>query len=520
LFCDRDADLGDKSGFLADFLSAIISINPHNQRRHIFISQDRQKSVQSAFLFPKLQVKIIYSLPVILPPVFLESLKGLAGFDVAAFKEVHRSAQQVISIRLNADKIQTVSFADATVEAAVPWASNAYYLSQRPSFTLDPVFHAGAYYVQEASSMFLEEAIKQTTDLSLPIKVLDLCAAPGGKSTLLQSLISKKSLLVSNEVIKTRVNILAENITKRGAANAIVTNNDPKDFERLQNYFDVIVVDAPCSGSGLFRKDAAAIDEWSLQQVTGCSQRQQRILADVLPALKDGGTLIYSTCSYSAIEDEDIADWLVNNGGLLSVQINLQPQWNIVETQSPQHKAYSYRFYPDKVKGEGFFIAAFTKGEKTLPHWQSDKYKTKSERLVAKEIDIVKQYLKDADDFFFIKQKEEILAIPIHLENELATIQHALYIKKAGVKLGSLIRNELIPDHELALSSIINKNVPSVEVDLITALEYLRRQDIKINTSLKGWALITHQQLPLGWIKLLPNRINNYYPKAWRILNK
>lgn len=455
-----------------------------------------------------------------LPSVFLDSLKGLAGFNRTAFEDVHKSAQQLTSIRLNADKIQAVSFRDANVEAALPWASNAFYLSQRPSFTLDPIFHAGAYYVQEASSMFLEEVIQQVTDLSLPTKVLDLCAAPGGKSTLLQSLISQKSLLISNEVIKTRVNILVENITKWGAANVMVTNNDPKDFKRLQNYFDVIVVDAPCSGSGLFRKDVAAIDEWSMQNVTLCSQRQQRILADILPALKEGGTLIYSTCSYSIMEDEEIADWLVNDGGLLSVQINLQPQWNIVETQSPQHKAYSYRFYPDKVKGEGFFIAAFTKGEKVLPEWESNKYKTKSERLVAKEIDIVKRYLKDAGDFFFIKQKEEVLAIPVHLENELATIQHALYIKKAGVKLGSIIRNELIPDHELALSSIINKNLASVEVDAITALQYLRRQEINIGTNLKGWILITHQQLSLGWVKVLPNRINNYYPKEWRILNK
>ena len=459
-------------------------------------------------------------MPTRLPTVFLDSLKGLAGFDDTAFDDVHQSAQQLTSIRLNTNKIQALSFADAKVEAAVPWASNAFYLSQRPSFTLDPIFHAGAYYVQEASSMFLQEVIKQTSDLSLPIKVLDLCAAPGGKSTLLQSLISKKSLLVSNEVIKTRVNILVENITKWGAANVIVTNNDPKDFERLKNYFDVIVVDAPCSGSGLFRKDTAAIDEWSLQHVILCGHRQQRILADVLPSLKEGGTLIYSTCSYSTVEDEAIADWLVNDGGLLSTQINLQPEWNIIETQSPQHKAFGYRFYPDKVKGEGFFIAAFTKGEKVLQEWESNKYKTKSERLVAKEIDIVKPYLKDADNFFFIKQKEEVLALPVHLENELATLQHALYIKKAGVKLGSIIRNELIPDHELALSSIINKLLPSVEVAAATALQYLRRQDIKIDTRLQGWALLTHQQLPLGWVKLLPNRINNYYPKEWRIFNK
>ena len=458
-----------------------------------------------------------------LPQIFLTSLDGLKGFDKDAFEKVHQSGEQITSIRLNPKKVKSISaigLISEKIESEIPWSTNGYYLSQRPSFTLDPVFHAGAYYVQEASSMFLEEVLKQTTDLSQPLKVLDLCAAPGGKSTLIQSLINDKSLLISNEVTKPRVNILVENCTKWGAANIVVTNNDPKDFQRMPNYFDVIVVDAPCSGSGLFRKDNEAIDEWSKQNVTMCSLRQQRILADVLPSLKDGGTLIYSTCSYSEIEDETIADWLINDCGLLSVVIKTEPDWNIVETQSPQHQAYSYRFYPDKVKGEGFFIAAFTKGEKVEHQWETSKYKTKSEKLTAKEIEVVKPYLKDAADFFFIKQKDDVIAMPLHIENDLATIQFALYIKKAGVKLGSIIRNELIPDHELALSDIVNDRLQSVEVNLETALEYLRRQEFKIETNIKGWVLVTYQQAPLGWIKVLPNRINNYYPKEWRILHK
>jgi NOL1/NOP2/sun family putative RNA methylase len=458
-----------------------------------------------------------------LPPIFVESLTGLKGFDKAAFEKIHQSSEQVTSIRLNPFKTKSISEAISIAENVaenIPWTSHGYYLSQRPSFTLDPAFHSGAYYVQEASSMFLEQTLQQCIDLSGPIKVLDLCAAPGGKSTLIQSLISNKSLLVCNEVIKTRVNILAENITKWGVANVIVTNNDPKDFERLPNYFDMIVVDAPCSGSGLFRKDAAAIEEWSLQNVNICSQRQQRILADVLPSLKEGGTLIYSTCSYSESEDEAIADWIVNEIGLVPARINVLSEWNIVETQSAKHRAYGYRFYPDKVKGEGFFIAAFTKGEKTAPEWQTTKYKIKSERLNAKEIDIVKPYLKASQEFFFIKQKDEVIAMPGYLENELANIQFSLYIKKAGVKMGTIIRNELIPDHELALSIIINNQIPVIVVSMDIALQYLRRQEIKITTDLKGWALLTYLQLPLGWIKILPNRINNYYPKDWRIFNK
>jgi NOL1/NOP2/sun family putative RNA methylase len=456
-----------------------------------------------------------------LPSSFIQSIEQSPGFDKDAFEKVHESGGQITSVRKNPKKIfnNQYSIFNAQLER-VEWNSNGFYLQQRPSFTLDPLFHAGAYYVQEASSMFLEEVLKQSVDLSQSIKVLDLCAAPGGKSTLIQSVINDTSLLVSNEVIKTRVNILSENITKWGAANVIVTNNDAKDFQRLPGYFDVIVVDAPCSGSGLFRKDPDAISEWSVQNVQLCSQRQQRILADVLPALKEGGVLIYSTCSYSQEEDEAIADWLVEEFKVEGLRLKVEEEWGIVETQSAKHNAYGYRFYPDKVKGEGFFIAAFRKLKVESEEWKVGRQKSKSEKLSIKESEIVKPYLKTPDDFFFIKQNEDVIALPKTFEDDLIAVQNSLYIKKAGVRLGSVIRNELIPDHELAVSTIINKNIVSIKVDEATALQYLRRQDIAVDANEKGWALIKYGELPLGWIKILPNRINNYYPKEWRILNK
>ncbi|MBL7700765.1 MAG: RNA methyltransferase [Ferruginibacter sp.] len=462
-----------------------------------------------------------------LPETFIQSLQNIKGFNEQAFKAVHQSGAQITSVRLNPEKfkIQNSKF---KTEGRVPWSSNGYYLEERPSFTLDPLFHAGAYYVQEASSMFLEEALKQTVDLTKPLKVLDLCAAPGGKSTLIQSVISKESLLVSNEVIKTRVNILAENITKWGAANVIVTSNDPKDFQRLQNYFDVIVVDAPCSGSGLFRRDAQAIDEWSENNVALCARRQQRILADVLPALKTGGILIYSTCSYSKQEDEEIADWLIDELKVESLKLKVGENWGIVETVSERSGSFGYRFYPDKVKGEGFFIAAFRKPGSAeaitegISHPSATlRTKVKSKQPVTtKEIEAAGPYLVNADNYLFIKQNEETIAIPINLEDDFAVIQSALYIKKAGVRLGTIIRNELVPAHELAVSTIINPAVAKLEADHEAALQYLRKADIKIESGIKGWVLLSHQQLPLGWIKILPNRINNYYPKEWRILNK
>ena len=451
-----------------------------------------------------------------LPPALLSSLQNIPGFDEQAFIAVHDSGEQIISVRLNPNKkINT----ELPINSAVPWSSNGQYLYERPLFTLDPLLHAGAYYVQEASSMFVEEAMKQSCDLSQPLKVLDLCAAPGGKSTLLQSIISPESLLVSNEVIKTRVNILSENTTKWGAANVVVTNNDPAHFKRLENYFDVIVVDAPCSGSGLFRKDNEAVDEWSLNNVALCSQRQQRILSDILPSLKEGGVLIYSTCSYSTEEDEIIMKWIKQTSSVNNIRLKLDTNWGIVETEVDD--CFGYRFYPDKVKGEGFFMTVFQKQITGLVSEQKIKSKGKSTDQVNKnDIETIRPFVKNVDEFFFVKQADEIIALPVQLKEELPVLQNALYIKKAGVKIGSIIRNELLPDHELALSTIIDPNVISIEVDKKTALQYLRKEEIKVETTVKGWALIKYNGLALGWIKILPNRSNNYYPKEWRILMK
>lgn len=302
----------------------------------------------------------------------LESLKSIESFDQEAFEKIHASGEQITSVRINPVKFSIENLKSDSyrinIDNRVPWSEYGYYLTERPSFTFDPFFHAGCYYVQEASSMFLEQALKQAVDLSMPLKVLDLCAAPGGKSTHIQSLISKNSLLVSNEVIKSRVNILKDNIIKWGCENVVVTNNDPNDFSRLENYFDVIVIDAPCSGSGLFRREPEAIDEWSPNNVKLCSLRQQWIIADVLPALKKDGVLIYCTCSYSKEENEDICEWMeeefkIKNLKSDSYRVKIINDWNISES------FYGFRFWPDKIKGKVFFLLASEKKmEKNFCH--------------------------------------------------------------------------------------------------------------------------------------------------------
>lgn len=453
-----------------------------------------------------------------LPEKLLQSLQEIKGFDQTAFIQTHQSGGQITSIRLNPFK-PTVDHQQSANLLPVPWSSHGYYLPERPSFTFDPLLHAGAYYVQEASSMFLEQALKQTADLSKPLRVLDLCAAPGGKSTLIQSLISKESLLVSNETIKSRVHILTENLIKWGGSNVVVINNDPKDFARLENYFDVIVIDAPCSGSGLFRRDPDAMNEWSEENVNLCSHRQQRILADSWPALKQDGVLIYSTCSFSKEEDEDVMDWMTEEFRAESLELEIDNSWNIIKTTSTKSNGYGYRFYPDKVKGEGFFITALKKKEGAAFYLPKIK-KPNFEKLTKNEEMLTKEWLKQNADITLIKKENLVYALPANSLNDFNFLQSSLYIKKAGVLLGKITPHELIPDHELALSNIINPKINSVELSKEQAIQYLRKEEVKIETSLKGWAVVKYENINLGWIKILENRINNYYPSGWRILKR
>ena len=455
-----------------------------------------------------------------LPQKLLSSLEGLPGFERTSFEAVHNSGEQVTSVRLNGAKLQhgnaeTGSFA-FQLGARVPWSRSGYYLDKRPSFTFDPLFHAGLYYVQEASSMFLEQAVLQGTDTSKPLKVLDLCAAPGGKSTHLQSLLHVDSLLVSNEVIRSRSHVLTDNIIKWGAANVFVTNNDPLAFSRLAGFFDLMVVDAPCSGSGLFRRDEDAIQEWSPANVQLCSQRQQRILASALPALKTGGLLVYSTCSYSAEEDECIADWLAGEMQLEPVQLNIDPQWGIVETVSPQYKAAGYRFYPDKLRGEGLFLCCFRKtAEQPTARWKEGK----AEKATAKETAAVAPWLQH-QPVEIIRQGEGLHAIPASLFADHGIVSSQLQMVYSGVALGSVMKEKLVPAHALALSSIVSTSIPAIDVSYEDAIRYLQRAEMAVMPAGKGWQLVRYEGWNLGWINVLPNRINNYYPKELRILKQ
>jgi 16S rRNA C967 or C1407 C5-methylase (RsmB/RsmF family)/NOL1/NOP2/fmu family ribosome biogenesis protein len=448
-----------------------------------------------------------------LPPSFIESLHDLPGFDKEAFVQVHESKEQVTSIRLNPAK-PTDEIAGLPVSGVVPWCTAGRYLSERPSFTLDPIFHGGAYYVQEASSMFLDHIVKQIYTDEPPLRVLDLCAAPGGKSTLLAAALPE-SFIVSNEVIKTRVSILAENISKWGSDNVVVTHNDPKDFKELAGFFDLMVVDAPCSGSGLFRKDAGAIEEWSPSNVEMCSMRQQRILTDAIPALREKGYLIYSTCSYSREEDERICDWIINTFQLTPVAVKIDDSWGIVETLSEKKGAPGYRFYPDKTKGEGFFITCFQQNNPVYDYYG---YNTKVAQASKNILAITEPFLLNSSNYILSDQREIVIASLKKWETETATVSKILNVRKSGVAIGTIKGKDLIPHHELALSHLLTPDIPVLDLSRNDALKYLKRQDISIESARKGWSICVFGDIKLGWVKVLPNRVNNYYPTNWRIL--
>jgi 16S rRNA C967 or C1407 C5-methylase (RsmB/RsmF family)/NOL1/NOP2/fmu family ribosome biogenesis protein len=462
-----------------------------------------------------------------LPEKLLQSLEGVPGYDREGFIHVHESGEQVTSVRLNPWKPgnaewsmvnkadEKIHHSPFTIHRKIPWTYCGYYLSKRPSFTFDPLFHAGCYYVQEASSMFLEQAIRQTVDLSQPLRVLDLCAAPGGKSTHIASLITADSLLVSNEVIRARAGILKQNVIKWGLSNIIVTNNDPKHFAGLEGYFDLIVIDAPCSGSGLFRRDPDAINEWSIDNVALCSARQRRILNDVLPALKQGGVLIYSTCSYSQEEDEDVVDELVLENNLSNLPLETDPGWNIVRSETPLTKSAAYRFYPDKVKGEGFFISCFRKNEAA---GSLRIKKTKTELIPEKERSILSRWM-DTNGMAFMKQENHIYGLPESMTDDLAILKKHLYIQYAGMNAGEIIREKFIPDHALAVNLRLGKSVNRVELDYDNAIRFLQRKELDPLEE-RGWLAACYKGFPLGWINALPNRVNNYYPKELRILKQ
>ena len=405
-----------------------------------------------------------------LPAVFKEKTRQLMGDE--RFGRYLKSFEEdvPVSIRLNPQKAANMEVIDGE---QIPWCRNGYYLKQRPNFTFDPLFHAGCYYVQEAASMFLDEVLRQTSPIpsqgweqgSSPLgrlgEVLDLCAAPGGKSTLLRSALPEDYMLFSNEPIRTRANILLENVTKWGYKNHFVTNAYPKDYRASKLRFDIILCDVPCSGEGMFRKDEATIREWSPQQVEKCWQLQREIVSDAWACLNDGGLLIYSTCTFNTKENEENIHWILSEfDDAKVVPIETKPEWNITGSLLDGFNEPVYRFIPGITRSEGLFICVLRKG---------DGLRVRSRRTDSP---------KPSD------KKSEAVGLK-------ATLKDTVSLHVDG---------------------------PQVELTYAQAMAYLRHEALVLpEDTPRGLVNVCFMGHPLGPAKNIGTRANNLYPKEWKI---
>ena len=454
-----------------------------------------------------------------LPAEFSTRMRRLLGDEYIDF-EAALSTEPQTSLRLNPAKCDR-----QPDYRPVPWCRNAYYLDTRPAFTFDPRLHGGLYYVQEASSMFLDHVLRRFVDR--PVRYLDLCAAPGGKSTLALAALPAGSLAVCNEVVRPRTHILAENLIKWGYDNTIVTRNSAADFGKLTHYFDVILVDAPCSGEGMFRKDPQAIAEWSPAQVGLCADRQREILTDVWDALRPGGLLIYSTCTYNREENEDIVHFLCERFGATPLDASPSEAWHIrpsLDTDLP-----AYRFMPHYTRGEGLFMAVLRKPgyeeecqrDEWLPRTSRKGGKSKNPRQPGKGNPASwRTWLAAPDDYTFDIGDTTVTALPSAYATDHAFFATHFEVVHRGIPVASLKGRDWQPHHALALSTGLAPDAfEPLPLSLVDAITYLRREApaVASDPHHRGTRLVVYEGTPLGWCNHLGNRINNLYPTEWRI---
>ena len=444
-----------------------------------------------------------------IPGSFVNMMTQEPHFDIGAFQKVIETDSPT-SIRVNLRKNYTCPGSEF-----VPWCSHACYLDERPIFTLDPLFHAGCYYVQEASSMFLWQVLNHVLDGITDPQILDMSAAPGGKTTLIMDYLSDKGTLVANEVIQSRASILYQNTTKWSGTNVIVTSADPSKFDGIESTFDLLVIDAPCSGEGMWRKDNDAINEWSPDHVELCSARQKRIISDSISLVKPGGYLFYSTCTYNSKENIDNVNWMMQEYNLESVELPLNQDWDVQIIS--KNKGVGYQFLPYKLKGEGFFCSVLRKLD------SNDNVKKASLgkiSLASKEDKkLISEWVANqAKDLKMIKSPKE----DCYLTNECSMamfekLQAKMRVLGTGIKIGRINKKLFLPDHALALSTMVSDDIPKIELSKDDSLDYLRKQLDGSLSYQKSWNLVQYQGYGLGWIKQLDHRINNYLPQEYMI---
>ena len=403
----------------------------------------------------------------------------------------------------------------------VPWCDEGWYLAVRPSFTFDPDFHAGAYYVQEASSQFVGHLLRG--NLPAGARLLDLCAAPGGKTTLYASLVGDDGLIVANEIDRRRAAVLADNVRKWGTGNVVVTCGDAARAGCLEGWFDVVTVDAPCSGEGMFRKDPAAREEWSEANVRLCAARQDEILREAWRALKPGGVLLYSTCTFNRDEDEGSLERMLAWAGEEVVEtdeVAVDETWGIRCGRVGAFR--TYRFYPHRACGEGFFAAVAAKSADVDTRWRLPK----SRRTVTAAVDRrtaaeLTRWLREPERWMFTAVGDCCYAWPAAQAEAVRMLSETLPVIYSGVAMGQLFKGVLKPDPALAFFTGLNRGAVAVaEVTDEEAVRYLRRLDPAVGGLAEGMNLLCVRGRGLGFAKRIGNRVNNLYPNSLRIMKQ
>jgi len=444
-----------------------------------------------------------------LPADFIQQTREIMGEELFGRYLASFDGEVPVSIRLNPRKCHLVDdlsadsasrwMADEAGGAApVPWCEYGFYLPTRPNFTFDPLLHAGLYYVQEASSMFLGHVLRELSHTGWTLGegayALDLCAAPGGKSTLLRSMLPEDCTLISNEPMRNRAEVLAENVQKWGYARHLVTNNYPKDFRKSGLQFQLILCDVPCSGEGMFRKDEATIGEWSFQNVNRCWQLQREIVSEAWQCLCGGGVLIYSTCTFNTKENEENIRWMIEELGAEVISVRTEQSWSITGSLLSGFQEPVYRFIPGVTKGEGLFMCILRKGGDSSVRGGRNKQgintsnyherATRNSRERSSRNQLSLRILSDGE--YPVGMSKGKTVVPAHAE--------AIYIDRDTAKY------------------------PTAELTYQQAVSYLRRESIVLDYDVPhGFVVVTFEGVPLGFVKNIGSRANNHYPESWKI---
>ena len=443
---------------------------------------------------------------------FIKQIKRIFADESEQMLSAIADKSPEVSIRINPAKVTAARLGELP---RVPWCPSGAYLTERPQFTFDVDFQAGNYYVQDASSMFIAQVLTQL--VKTPVRYLDLCAAPGGKTTAAIAALPKGSLVVANEIVPARAKVLAQNVEKWGAGNCIVSSSAPTNFGALTHYFDVVAADVPCSGEGMFRKDDESVAQWTPQLVDECAARQRTIVCDAWKALKPGGLFVYSTCTYNTAENEDMVAYMAETLGAEPLAIDVDNRWGIHGAVKGSYPCY--RFLPHLVRGEGLFMCVMRKpDDEPVKNIMRQKKKLGNRPKGVAAPGEVKAWLMG--EYSFAAFDDHVVAFPCEFADDLPALAKSLRLLHDGTLVGVRKGRNIVPAQQLAWSVDYAKQAfATCEVDYVTAINFLQRQTLAVDAP-RGYVLLMHRGVPLGFINNLGTRANNLYPKEYRILSQ